>query len=239
MRACDCQNNPPLDGDARPHLNGTDRTGRTVRVDTLLEREQNEVMKSKKLMLGFVLTTGAFAQSSILGAIATFTPAGTGLDNQQYQLPIAVTQAVAEEAYARVERIRLETERIRLESLRESQRAQQSAREVKRSADLENQAKALETQLADARRQVRIEHLKVLAIKAREKHADFDKTVSRLNVPISQAMTEAILDSESGAEIMYWLGQHPTDCKLIGDLEPLSAVREIGRIEGTIAPLAP
>jgi hypothetical protein len=79
----------------------------------------------------------------------------------------------------------------------------------------------------------------LLATKAREKHPDFDETMSHLNLPTSHAMAEAILDSELGAEIMYWLGKHPSDCKLIGDLEPISAVREIGRIEGTIAPLGP
>jgi hypothetical protein len=84
---------------------------------------------------------------------------------------------------------------------------------------------------------VRIDHLRVLAVKAKEKHPDFDETVSHLTLPASHAMLEAILDSELGAEIMYWLGKHPTECKLIGDLPPVSAVREIGRIEGTIAPL--
>ena len=108
-----------------------------------------------------------------------------------------------------------------------------------RETNVTRYTKVLEVQLSEARRQVRIEHLKILAMKAREKHADFDETVNRMIVPVSLAMTDAILDSDSGAEIMYWLGKHPADCKLIGDLEPLSAVREIGRIEGTIAPLAP
>jgi hypothetical protein len=189
-------------------------------------------MKSKKLMLGFVLTVSAFAQSSILEAIGQFDPTKFVLDNQRRQAEIATTKGAAEDAYARAERIGLET-------MRQSQRVQPGAAESKPSADLESRAKGLEPQLADARRQMRLEHLKVLAIRAREKHADFDETVTRLNLPISQAMTEAILDSESGAEILYWLGKHLTDCKLIAELEAISAVREIGRIEGTIAPLAP
>jgi len=187
-------------------------------------------MKSKKLMLGFVLTASAFAQSSILEAIGQFDPTRFVLDNQRMQAEIAATKGAAEDAYAKAERIRLET-------MQQSQRVQPAAAESKPSAD--GQAKALEPQLADARRQMRLEHLRVLAIRAREKHADFDETVTRLNFPISQAMTEAILDSESGAEILYWLGKHLTDCKLIAELETISAVREIGRIEGTIAPLAP
>jgi hypothetical protein len=192
-------------------------------------------MKIRKLILGLVLPVSALAQNSILGALAPLNPAAA-VDNRQ---AIGATQAAAVEARARTERIPPENEHIRLETVQDSQRAQQTAAAGKLSAELENQAKALEAQRADARRQVRIEHLKVLAMKAREKHPDFDDTMSHLNLPTSNAMAEAILDSELGAEIMYWLGKHPADCKLIGDLEPLSAVREIGRIEGTIAPLAP
>ena len=192
-------------------------------------------MKIKSLILGLALAAGAFAQNSVLGSIATFNPAGAALDHQQKQEAIAGAQAAAEDARARAERIRLEIEGTQSEP----HSAPQTAAEVKAAASLDNQNKTAEAQLAEARHQLRIEHLKVLALKAKEKHPDFAETISHLNLPTSQAMLEAILDSELGAEIMYWLGKHPTDCKLIGDLEPLSAVREIGRIEGTIAPLAP
>jgi hypothetical protein len=196
-------------------------------------------MKIKSLILGLALASGAFAQNSILGIIATFNPAGAALDNQQKPAAIAATLAEAEDGHARAERIRLETGGMRLEALPESHRAQQTAADAQPAADLENQSKAGEAQLAEARHQVRLEHLKALAMKAKEKHPDFDETISHLHLPTNQAMLEAILDSELGAEIIYWLGKHPADCKLIGDLQPLSAVREIGRIEGTIAPLAP
>jgi hypothetical protein len=188
------------------------------------------LMKIKNLTLGLALALAAFAQSSTLGAIAAFNRAEAALDNQQKQAAIGAAQAPAEEAHLRAEDIQLQT-------LGGSQKAQQRVGEGKASADLENQAKALDAQSAAARHQVRIDHLSVLAVKAKEKHPDFDETVSHLTLPASHAMLEAILDSELGAEIMYWLGKHPTDCKLIGDLPPVSAVREIGRIEGTIAPL--
>jgi hypothetical protein len=194
------------------------------------------LMMINYLMLGFAVAAGALAQNSIQGAIATSNPAGAALDNRLTAAAIVATQP-GEEARARDERIRLENERIRLQALRESQSAQQTAAAGKPPANPENNAKTLDAQLAAARHQVRIEHLRVLAIKAKEKHPDFDETISHLILPTSQPMLDAILDSELGAEIMYWLGKHPTDCKLIGDLEPLSAVREIGRIEGTIAPL--
>ena len=188
------------------------------------------------LMLGLAVAAGALAQNSIQGAITTSNPAAAAIDTRQTEAATGVTQ-LAEEAQPRDEHVRLETERIRLEALRESPSAQPTAAAGKPPAGLENNPKALNAQLAGANHQVRIEHLSVLAIKARQKHPDFDETIGQLKLPASQVMLEAILDSELGAEIMYWLGKHPTDCKLIGDLEPLSVVREIGRIEGTIAPL--
>lgn len=189
------------------------------------------------LMLGLAVAAGALAQNSIQGAITTSNPAAATIDTRQTEAATGVTQ-VAEEAQPRDERIRLETERIRLEALRGSPSTQLTAAAGKPPAGLENNAKALNAQLAGARHQTRVEHLRVLATKARQKHPDFDETIGHLKLPASQAMLDAILDSELGAEIMYWLGKHPADCELIGDLEPLSAVREIGRIEGTIAPLA-
>jgi hypothetical protein len=194
-------------------------------------------MRINHLMLGLAVAAGAFAQNSIQGAIAPSSPAGAAIDNRQADAPIRATQTPAGETHSRDEVARLETERLRLKALRDSQSPQQTAAALKSSANLEGNAKTSDAQLAAERHQVRIEHLRVLAIKAKENHPDFDETISHLILPTSQAVVEAILDSESGAEIMYWLGKHPTDCKLIGDLEPLSAVREIGRIEGTIAPL--
>lgn len=190
------------------------------------------LMKIKNLMLGLALAAGAFAQNSVLGTTTTPNLAGAALDNQPTPAAIGATQVTGEGTRGSADRLRPET-------LRESQTAQQTAPGGNLAADIENQVKAPEAQLADTRTQVRIEHLKALAMKAREKHPDFDETMRRLNLPTSHAMAEAILDSELAAEIMYWLAKHPTDCKLIGDLQPLSAVREIGRIEGTIAPLAP
>lgn len=193
-------------------------------------------MMINHLMLGLAVAAGALAQNSIQGAITTSNPAAATIDTRQTEAATGVTQ-VAEEAQPRDERIRLETERIRLEALRGSPSTQLTAAAGKPPAGLENNAKALNAQLAGARHQTRVEHLRVLATKARQKHPDFDETIGHLKLPASQAMLDAILDSELGAEIMYWLGKHPTECKLIGDLPPVSAVREIGRIEGTIAPL--
>ena len=147
------------------------------------------------LMLGLAVAAGALAQNSIQGAITTSNPAEATIDTRQTEAATGVTQ-VAEEAQPRDKRIRLETERIRSEALRESPIAQPTAAAGKPPAGLENNAKALNAQLAGARHQVRIEHLSALAIKARQKHPDFDETMSNLYLPTRHAMAEAILDSE-------------------------------------------
>src|SRR3974390_2202030 len=214
---------------ATTHVNGTNRPDGTVRRP--LKRAKIGVMKFPKPISGLVLATGALAQNSILEAIGNLNSTEFLRNNQRKQVEVAAPAAASEEASA-------ETERIKLETLPESPGAQ-TAGKGKRPVDLGSEARAREAKLADSRHQTRIEHLRVLAMKAREKHVDFDETIRHLSSPISEAMAEAILDSELGAEIVYWLGKHPLDCKLIGDLQPLSAVREIGRIEGTITPLAP
>lgn len=65
---------------------------------------------------------------------------------------------------------------------------------------------------------------------ARTRYADFDATVDA-DVPVSAAMQQALLDSEQGADLAYWLGKNPTEAERIAKLAPFAAARELGRIE--------
>jgi hypothetical protein len=127
------------------------------------------LMTIKAVMLGLALAAGAFAQNSISAAGASFNPVGAALSGQQIKAAAGSSQAAEQEARGRAERMRPETERIRLETPRESQTAQQTAAEGKLAAEIENQVKAPEAQLADVWTQVRLEHLKVLAMKSQRK----------------------------------------------------------------------
>ena len=69
---------------------------------------------------------------------------------------------------------------------------------------------------------------------ARQAHPDFDEVVDS-DVPVSAAMQQAILESDNGAEIAYWLGKHPEEAERISKLPPIAAIREIGRIEASLA----
>lgn len=73
---------------------------------------------------------------------------------------------------------------------------------------------------------------------ARQAHPDFDEVVDS-DTPVSAAMQQAILESEQGAEIAYWLGKHPEEAARIAKLPPIAAIREIGRIEASLNPKAP
>lgn len=72
---------------------------------------------------------------------------------------------------------------------------------------------------------------------------DFDEVVSSADVPISPAVSEALLTSEHGPRIMYELATNPAELARISALPPLAAAREIGRLEAkasaTAAPAKP
>src|SRR5262245_21886841 len=53
----------------------------------------------------------------------------------------------------------------------------------------------------------------------REQHADFDTVVAEnADVSLSPVMQHVCMESERGAEIMYWLGTHPDDANALGEL---------------------
>lgn len=71
---------------------------------------------------------------------------------------------------------------------------------------------------------------------AREKYDDFDEVLDA-KVDVTPAMGEAIMTSDLGADIAYFLGQNLDDARRISKLSPMAAAREIGRIEAYIAEL--
>jgi hypothetical protein len=46
---------------------------------------------------------------------------------------------------------------------------------------------------------------------------------------------DALMDSEHGAALAYYLATHPTEAERIARLGPVSAIRELGRLEATIS----
>lgn len=71
--------------------------------------------------------------------------------------------------------------------------------------------------------------------KGREAHTDFEEVAFSKDVPITDTMTQAIITSELGGEIAYYLGTHVEEAKKIAGLSPVAQAREIGKIELRVA----
>lgn len=68
---------------------------------------------------------------------------------------------------------------------------------------------------------------------ARAAHADYDEVLKSTAAPDGpgvQDARQAMLEDESGPEILYYLATHPDEMKRIAAMSPHSAVREIGRL---------
>lgn len=68
----------------------------------------------------------------------------------------------------------------------------------------------------------------------RSKYADLDEVMDS-DAPMTPDMSEHILDSPVGVDLVYWLGTHPEEAKRIADLPPKQQVRELLRQEILLA----
>ena len=74
---------------------------------------------------------------------------------------------------------------------------------------------------------------------AAEKYADFEEVVGESDAPISREMGQAIVESEVGTDIAYYLAQHPDEAKRIASLSPIRQIAEIGKLEDRVSKPAP
>ncbi len=71
--------------------------------------------------------------------------------------------------------------------------------------------------------------------KAKEKYADFDEVVRDPSLPITDAMFRALVLSDEGPELAYYLGNNRTEAQRIAALPPIAQAREIGKLEAKLA----
>ncbi len=71
--------------------------------------------------------------------------------------------------------------------------------------------------------------------KARDDVEDFDEVTSESEAPITQAMSEAILESDSGALIAYHLAKNPAEAERISKLPRSRQAVEIVKLEEKLA----
>lgn len=69
---------------------------------------------------------------------------------------------------------------------------------------------------------------------ALEKYDDFEQVAKNPNLPVSEYMAQAIMASDVGPDVLYWLGSNPKDAARIAKQPPLMQAREIGKIEASL-----
>lgn len=72
-------------------------------------------------------------------------------------------------------------------------------------------------------------------VEARVRYADFDEVVLDPSVPITAQVANIIRGSDNAADIAYYLGKNRAEALSIAQMHPLSAAREIGRIEAKLS----
>lgn len=65
---------------------------------------------------------------------------------------------------------------------------------------------------------------------------DFFEKVSANDLPITPTMAQAIKTADDGPAIAYHLASNPDEARRLAALDPIAQVREIGRLEATLAP---
>lgn len=91
-----------------------------------------------------------------------------------------------------------------------------------------------ETQKALGNSKQNLFHERAMALV--ERYPDIEaKVFNDPSAPINQTMAEVLMDSERGPEVAYYLSTHREEGQRIQKMSPLSAAREIGRIEAQLA----
>ena len=77
------------------------------------------------------------------------------------------------------------------------------------------------------------------ADEARRVYDDFDDITDNPDIIISDSMAQAILRSNNGADIAYYLGKNPAEADRLLNLDPYSVAIEIGKISAKIVRPSP
>lgn len=68
----------------------------------------------------------------------------------------------------------------------------------------------------------------------RKEVPDYDDVIEAADVPVSQAMAQAITESDLGPRVALYLANHPDEAEAMLNLSPSATLRAIGRIEAKI-----
>lgn len=102
------------------------------------------------------------------------------------------------------------------------------AREVRKGAE---QA----THHQSARQQALVEEFVERQVSVAKAIPDFRDVLAAHNVPVSPTVTSLILESEKGPLLQYHLAKNDAELRALNAMDPLSAARAIGRLEGRLS----
>lgn len=64
---------------------------------------------------------------------------------------------------------------------------------------------------------------------------DFEEVIASSDVPMTEPMQHAIMESDVGPKIAYYLAQNPDEAVKIANMSPIGAIRSLGRLEERLA----
>lgn len=98
--------------------------------------------------------------------------------------------------------------------------------------------KTEQRQIEEGQKQAR-EAYQARVTKTSEKYADYKEVAESPNVTVTIAMAQAIMHSQHGPEIQYFLGKNPEEAKRISTLNPAEQLVELGLVVGKLSAPAP
>lgn len=107
--------------------------------------------------------------------------------------------------------------------------------EQKIQAHLGEAEKRRSAETQQAAQQKRVSGFQQRAAEFAKEHPDYHAVAENPNVPITQPMFDAIVESDRGPEIAYHLGQHPEIAARLSSMSPVGAARELGKLEAQLS----
>ncbi len=108
----------------------------------------------------------------------------------------------------------------------ETRRAMQAQGKV----DAEQRARSA----GEQRQAVRASKARDLFARGEDAYEDFADLAGSEGLKITDAMTDAMIESDDGHKVLYHLGQNPEEAERIAGLNPVAQVRELAKLEVSI-----
>lgn len=106
-----------------------------------------------------------------------------------------------------------------------------------RKQDIEAESQRINADYTDAETTERgafSESVDTFMAEGTEKYQDFQAVAKSDNLKVTTIMAEAIMESDLGVDVLYYLGKHPKEAAKIADLSPVAQARAIFGLEGKV-----